>query len=167
MKKLTYIFIIKNKLLRNDFSSKKNQNQSNQNVILSNLNSSNQHYTMINNTYIGDNSPKTRNFPQRIRSAINTKINYDKEKLYEENLHLKSELKKLKSEVEFRKKENNNLESEISKKDKILEELMIDTQNSLLSNVNNITEGGSINKNILCRITEVKIFFNILIKIFE
>ena len=47
----------------------------------------------------------------------------------------------------------------MSKKDKILEELMIDTQNSLLSNVNNITDGGSINKNILGRLTEVINFF--------
>jgi len=104
---------------------------------------------------MGDNSPKTRNYPQRIRSAVNTKINYDKEKLYEENLQLKGELKKVKAELEFRKKENFSLESEMTKKDKILEELMIDTQNSLLSNVNNITDGGSINKTILGRITEV------------
>ena len=45
----------------------------------------------------------------------------------------------------------------MTKKDKILEELMIDTQNSLLSNINNITDGGSINKTILGRITEVNI----------
>ena len=51
---------------------------------------------MTNNTYIGDNSPKVRNYPQRIKSAVYTKINYDKEKLYEENLQLKNELKKIK-----------------------------------------------------------------------
>jgi len=114
---------------------------------------------MINNTHLGNTSPKIRNFPQRIRSAVNSKINYDKEKLYEENLQLKSELKKVKNELEFCKKENSSLETEMSKKDKILEELMIDTQNSLLSNVNNITDGGSINKNILGRLTEVINFF--------
>jgi hypothetical protein len=112
---------------------------------------------MINNTYIGDNSPKVRNYPQRIKSAVYTKINYDKEKLYEENLQLKNELKKIKGELEFRKKENFSLESEMTKKDKILEELMIDTQNSLLSNINNITDGGSVNKTLLGRITEVNI----------
>ena len=111
---------------------------------------------MINHTHIGgDNSPRNRNYPQRIRSAVNTKINYDKEKLYEENLRLKTELKKAKGEFDFCKKENITLETEMSKKDKILEELIIDTQNSLLTNVNNITDGGSINKTILGRITEV------------
>lgn len=115
---------------------------------------------MINNTHLGDSSPKARNYPQRIRSAVNTKINYDKEKLYEENLRLKGELKKIKGELEFCKKENISLETEMSKKDKILEELMIDTQNSLLTNINNVTDGGSINKTILGRITEV-IYINI------
>ena len=111
---------------------------------------------MINNTYLGEtHSPKNRQYPQRIRSAVNTKINYDKEKLYEENLRLKGELKKAKGEFEFCKKENITLENEMSKKDKILEELIVDTQNSLLTNVNNITDGGSINKTILGRITEV------------
>ena len=128
------------------------------------LNSSNQQITMINNTHLGDSSPKNRNFPQRIKSASNAKINYDKEKLYDENLHLKEDLKKMKGEMEFYKKENLNLETEMSKKDKNLEELMIETQNSLLSNFNNITDGGPINKTILGRITEVNyfIFFQIL-----
>ena len=128
-----------------------------------NLNSSNHYTTMINNTH-GDISPKNRNFPKRIKSASNAKINYDKEKLYDENLHLKEDLKKMKGEMEFYKKENLNLETEMSKKDKNLEELMIETQNSLLSNFNNITDGGPINKTILGRITEVNyfIFFKIL-----
>ena len=123
------------------------------------LNSSNQQITMINNTHLGDSSPKNRNFPQRIKSASNAKINYDKEKLYDENLHLKEDLKKMKGEMEFYKKENLNLETEMSKKDKNLEELMIETQNSLLSNFNNITDGGPINKTILGRITEVNCLF--------
>lgn len=116
---------------------------------------------MINHTHMADSSPKGRNYPLRIRSAANTKINYDKEKLYEENLRLKGELKKVKGELEFSKKENITLESEMGKKDKILEELMIDTQNSLLSNINSVSDGGSLNKTILGKLTEV-IYFCIL-----
>lgn len=108
---------------------------------------------------MADSSPKGRNYPLRIKSAANTKINYDKEKLYEENLRLKGELKKIKNELEFSKKENITLESEMLKKDKILEELMIDTQNSLLSNINNTTDGGSLNKTILGKLTEVNKFY--------
>lgn len=112
---------------------------------------------MINNTlFIAENSPKNRNFQTRIKSAhYNSKFSIDKEKLYDENLRLKSELNKMKSEMEVTKKENTNLEIELSKKDKFLEDLVIDTQNSLLTNLNNLNETGPLNKTILGRITEV------------
>ena len=111
---------------------------------------------MINNTLFADNSPKNKNFQTRIKSAhSNSKFIIDKEKLYDENLRLKSELNKIKGEMEFTKKENANLEIELSKKDKLLEDLVIDTQNSLLTNLNNLNETGPLNKTILGRITEV------------
>lgn len=114
---------------------------------------------MINNTnIIENNSPKNKNFQTRIKSAYsNSKFAVDKEKLYDENLRLKNELNKIKAEMEITKKENMNLEIELSKKDKLLEDLVIDTQNGLLTNVTNISDTTPINKTILGRITEVKI----------
>jgi predicted nuclease with TOPRIM domain len=112
---------------------------------------------MINNTlFIADNSPKNRNFQTRIKSAhANSKFTIDKEKLYDENLRLKSEFNKIKNEMEVTKKENTNLELELSKKDKLLEDLVIDSQNGFLTNLNNLNETGPLNKTLLGRITEV------------
>jgi len=105
---------------------------------------------------MGENSPKNRNFQTRIKSAhSNSKFTIDKEKLYDENLRLKSEINKMKNEIEASRKENSNLEIELSKKDKLLEDLVIDTQNSLLTNLNNLNDTGPLNKTILGRITEV------------
>ena len=137
-----------------------NYNLGNNTNIITQLNASNyQHNTMINNTHIfADNSPKNRNFQTRIKSAhSNSKFSIDKEKLYDENLRLKTDLNKMRSEMEVTRKENSNLESELSKKDKLLEDLVIDTQNSLLTNLNNLNETGPMNKTILGRITEVKL----------
>ena len=117
---------------------------------------------MINNTnIIQDSSPKNRNFQTRIKSAhSNSKFIIDKEKLYDENLRLKSELNKMKAELEFTKKENFNLEIELTKKDKILEDIVIDTQNSIFTNLNNINDGNThLNKTIIGKITEVFLFF--------
>lgn len=128
--------------------------------LITQLNASNQHNTMINNTLFMENSPKNRNFKNRIKSAhSNSKFSIDKEKLYDENLRLKTEINKIKNEMELTKKENTNLETELSKKDKLLEDLVIDTQNSLLSNLNNLNETGPLNKTILGRITEVNLIF--------
>jgi len=112
---------------------------------------------MINNTlFIADNSPKNRNFQTRIKSAHSNSIfTIDKEKLYDENLRLKSEFNKIKNEMEVIKKENTNLELELSKKDKLLEDLVIDSQNGFLTNLNNLNETGPLNKTLLGRITEV------------
>ncbi len=112
---------------------------------------------MVNNTLlIAENSPKNKNLQTRIKSAhSNSKFCIDKEKLYDENLRFKSELNKMKSEMEIIKKENLSLEIELSKKDKLLEDLVIDTQNSLLTNLNSLNETGPLNKTILGRITEV------------
>ncbi len=136
--------------------------------LLSQLNSSNQHTNMFNNTNIYvENSPKKNVFQTRIKSAHSkSKFTVDKEKLYDENLRLKNELNKMRSEIECTKKENTNLEIELSKKDKLLEDLVIDTQNSLLTNINNLNETGPLNKTILGRITEVKINIFIMIKFY-
>jgi len=135
--------------------------------IISQLNSSNHQVTMINNTHIlAEVSPKNRNFQNRIKSAhSSSKFAIDKEKLYDENLRLKSELNKMKIEFESSKKEITNLELELSKKDKLLEDLVIDTQNSLLTNLNNLNETGPLNRTILGRITEVTYLILFLINI--
>ena len=66
----------------------------------------------------------------------------------------------MKAELEFTKKENFNLEIELTKKDKILEDIVIDTQNSIFTNLNNINDGNThLNKTIIGKITEVFLFF--------
>jgi hypothetical protein len=85
-----------------------------------------------NNTYVDESQRGT--IVTRIKSA-SIKTTLDKEKLYEENLQLKHELNKIKSQYAVTKKENYIMEQEMKKKDKALEEMAIDTQHSMMNNI--------------------------------
>ncbi len=54
--------------------------------------------------------------------------NMDKEKLYEENMQLKNLLNKIKKDFAFSKSEVHKLEIELNKKEKIIEEIAIDSR---------------------------------------
>ena len=68
-------------------------------------------------------SPKSFN---RIRSA--NPLNLDRDKLREENLTLKNQLKKIRNDMASNKKEISNLENELSQKDRLIEEMMNEFQ---------------------------------------
>ena len=87
----------------------------------------NQSNSQINDT--GSPQRVGSSLPTRIKSAL--PLNYDKDKLVEENLFLKNQLNKIKNDILISKKEINNLEDELSKKDKMLEEIISETQNSM------------------------------------
>jgi hypothetical protein len=93
-------------------------------------------------------------------SRIKSAIPYDKEKLYEENLILKNELNKIKQEYNVKKKENYILESELSKKDKMLEDMAIDTQTSMINHIENMNDLYNQNK-LLTRATETHLIINL------
>lgn len=60
-------------------------------------------------------------------------IGLEKEKLYEEILHLKSINNTLKRELTLVKSENNKKEQEINKKDKVIEDIVVDSQQSMFN----------------------------------
>ena len=64
-------------------------------------------------------SPRSFN---RIKSAH--PLNYDREKLMEENINLKTQLNKFRNDMASTKKEITSLENELVQKDKIIEEMM-------------------------------------------
>jgi hypothetical protein len=96
--------------------------------------------------------------PVRIRSAH--PIPYDKEKLYEENLSLKKEMNQIKRDFNLMKKDNYNLELELNKKDKLLDELATDTQNSMINHIENVSDLYNQNK-LLSRAQETSLVLNI------
>jgi hypothetical protein len=103
-------------------------------------------------------SPNTSALHPRIKSAHH--MNYDKEKLYEENLSLKNEINKLTKALNYTKKENYNLELDLNKKDKMLEELAIDTQNSMINQIEKVNDLYGQNK-LLTRATETHLIVNL------
>jgi DNA gyrase/topoisomerase IV subunit A len=110
-----------------------------------------------NNSHIND-SPMGRNMPNpfRIRSAMSQKSSLDKEKLYEENLQLKNEINKLKNLLSNTKKENYIFEQELRKKDKALEDMAMDAQQSMINNLSHNPDYYNQSK-LLNKATEVKI----------
>jgi DNA gyrase/topoisomerase IV subunit A len=98
----------------------------------------------------------------RIRSAMSQKSNLDREKLYEENLQLKNEINKLKNHLASSKKENYIFEQELRKKDKALDDMAIDTQQSMINNLSHNPDYYNQSK-LLNKATEVK-FENLIFR---
>jgi hypothetical protein len=89
-------------------------------------------------------SNNVQNFPETSPNKKNSSIvriksanpnYYDREKLYEENLKFKNDINKFKEILNLQKKENYNLELEINKKDKIIEEMANETQISISNQI--------------------------------
>jgi hypothetical protein len=108
-----------------------------------------------NISYINDPNFERAN-PSRIRSAMSVKSTLDKEKLYEENLQLKNEINKLKNHLAASKKENYIFEQELKKKDKALEDMAMDTQQSMINNLSHNPDYYNQSK-LLNKATEVRI----------
>ena len=81
----------------------------------------------------------------------------DKERLYEENLQLKNEINKLKNQLSVIKKENYIFEQELRKKDKALEDMAFDTQQSMINNLSHMPDYFNQNK-LLNKATEVLLY---------
>lgn len=84
---------------------------------------------MIQNTNIDQGHKEHSVSPKsyvRIKSAHPLK--FDREKLIEENISLKNQLNKIRNDIVYSKKEIVSLESEISKKDRIIEDMMNESQ---------------------------------------
>jgi len=111
----------------------------------------------INNSYFNSNTPNGNNIgvSNKIRNnnfasiitEINTKninyscnktrvknVNLEKERLYEDTIHLKKLINELKKEISNLKSENNKYSLELNKKDKIIEEIFIDSQTNMFNN---------------------------------
>ena len=67
-------------------------------------------------------------------------MNLDREKLIQENIRLKTQLNKLETEKINNRREITNLENEITKKDKIIETMINDTQSNINSANNKASE---------------------------
>ena len=67
-------------------------------------------------------------------------MNLDREKLIQENIRLKTQLNKLENEKINNRREITNLENEITKKDKIIETMINDTQSNINSANNKASE---------------------------
>ena len=67
-------------------------------------------------------------------------MNLDREKLIQENIRLKTQLNKLETEKINNRREITNLENEITKKDKIIETMINDTQSNVNSANNKASE---------------------------
>jgi hypothetical protein len=67
-------------------------------------------------------------------------LNLDREKLIQENIRLKTQLNKLETEKINNRREITNLENEITKKDKIIETMINDTQSNINSANNKASE---------------------------
>ena len=67
-------------------------------------------------------------------------MNLDREKLIQENIRLKTQLNKLENEKINNRREITNLENEITKKDKIIETMINDTQSNVNSANNKASE---------------------------
>lgn len=123
----------------------------------------------INNSYFNiNNAPnannvgvsnnfRNNNFASIITDINSKKINYssnktrvkhinlEKERLYEDTIHLKNIINELKKEISNLKSENHKYSLELNKKDKIIEEILIDSQNNMFSN-NPLNESKVLNK---------------------
>jgi hypothetical protein len=108
-----------------------------------------------NNNVTHINEPPYDRTNSRIRSAMSQKSTLDKEKLYEENLQLKNTINLLKNQLSNTKKENYIFEQELKKKDKALEDMAIDTQQSMINNLSHNPDYYNQSK-LLNRATEVR-----------
>lgn len=111
----------------------------------------NNSYFNLNNTPNGYNLGVSNNFRYNnfasIVTDINTKkinyssnktrgknINLEKERLYDENINLKNIINELKQEISNLKSENYKFSLELNKKDKMIEEILIDSQSNMFNN---------------------------------
>lgn len=111
----------------------------------------NNSYFNLNNTPIGNNIGVSNNLKNinivSIVTDMNAKrnnystnknrvnnINLDKERLYEDTIHLKNTINELKKDISNLKSENHKFSLELNKKDKIIEEILIDSQNNMFNN---------------------------------
>lgn len=142
--------------------------------LVNNLNASNTNnpQNMIEETYEASPLLQKENFKMinRIKSSSNPRIKSMNPKpmslseketnILEENTKLRSEVQRLKSELSQTKKEILQLDSEIDKKEKIIEELISDTQvNNQAAYLNPGT--GQKNPQILSKVNETKLVMNL------
>ncbi len=102
----------------------------------------------INNNNIGvSNNYRNNNFSTPMTEINNKKVNYssnkckfknctnlEKERLYEDIMHLKNTINELKQEISTLKSENHKFSLDLNKKDRMLEDMLIDSQNNMFNN---------------------------------
>jgi chromosome segregation ATPase len=81
---------------------------------------------------VTDINTKRNNYSSN-KTRVNS-INLEKERLYEDTIHLKNRINEMKKEISNLKSENHKYNSEVNKKDKIIEEILIDSQNNMFNN---------------------------------
>jgi len=102
------------------------------------------------NTPLGNNLGVSKNFKATNLMSSHTEsqmkfnmkqhtangLNLEKERLYEDTIHLKNTINDLRREIGNLKSENHKLSLEMNKKDKLIEEMIMDNNNNLFSSNN-------------------------------
>jgi len=119
---------------RPDSRSKNNHSHFNSNntPIGNNVGVSNNYRNINFSSIITEMNPKKLNYSNS-RAKIQN-INLEKERLYEDTIHLKNQINDLKKEISNLRAENHKYSLELNKKDKMLEEILIDSQTHMFNN---------------------------------